>query len=78
MTNGIDFLRSKRKLRDEITAARAFERDKMVSPARLVNKHARLVSIGIFEGTRTHVLLCSQNLPDPASVPAAKQLKAAQ
>jgi hypothetical protein len=72
-------LAEQRKLRDEITAARAFERDKNGFSREAGEQHARLVSIGIFEGKEPgHTCpLCSQNLPDPASVPAAKQLKAA-
>lgn len=72
-------LAEQRKLRDEIAAVRAFECDKNGFSHEANEQRARLVSIGIFEGSEPgHTCpLCSQNLPDSTAVPAAKQLKAA-
>ena len=70
-------LEEQRRLRDEISAARAFERDKKGFSREASEQRARLASIGIFNGSEPgHVCpLCSQDLPDAVTVPAAAQIK---
>ncbi len=68
-----------RRLRDEISAARAFERDEKNFSREASEQQARLLSIGIFEGSDPgHTCpLCSQDLSDSVEVPNVPQVKAA-
>jgi hypothetical protein len=70
-------LDEQRRLRDEISAARAFERDEKGFSREASEQRARLASIGIFNGSEPgHVCpLCSQDLPDATAVPAVAQIK---
>ena len=66
-----------RRMRDEVAAARAFKRDEKGYSREATEQRARLVSIGIFEGSEPgHACpLCSQELPDADSIPAVSQVK---
>jgi len=66
-----------RRLRDEMSAARAFERDEKGYSKEVFEQRARLTSIGIFEGSvPSHACpLCSQELPDSPIVPSVPQIK---
>lgn len=78
LTGERDRLREEqRQLRDEISAARAFERDEMGFSREAAEQRARLTSIGIFDGTDPgHVCpLCSQELHEVAAVPGVPQMK---
>lgn len=68
-----------RKLRDEIAAVRAFERDEKGFWREASEQRARLISIGIFEGSDpSHSCpLCSQELPDELALPGVAQIKEA-
>lgn len=68
-----------RKLRDEIAAVRAFERDEKGFWREASEQRARLISIGIFEGSEpSHSCpLCSQELPDELALPGVAQIKEA-
>lgn len=70
-------LEDQRKLRDEIAAARSFERDEKGYSREASEQRARLTSIGIFEGsTPGHSCpLCSQELPDTLALPDVPQIK---
>ena len=70
-------LEDQRRLRDEISAARAFERDEKGFSREASEQRARLASIGIFNGSEPgHACpLCSQDLPDTVAVPAVAQIK---
>jgi hypothetical protein len=65
------------RLRDEISSVRAFERDENGYSREASEQRARLTSIGIFEGSDPghSCPLCSQVLPDAATVPAVAQVK---
>jgi chaperonin cofactor prefoldin len=65
------------RLRDEISSVRAFERDENGYSREASVQRARLTSIGIFEGSDPghSCPLCSQVLPDAATVPAVAQVK---
>lgn len=67
-----------RKLRDEVAAARAFERDEKGYSREASEQRARLFSIGIFEGSEPghSCPLCSQELPDAVTVPSVSKIKA--
>lgn len=70
-------LDEQRRVRDEISAARTFERDEKGFLREASEQRSRLASIGIFNGSDpTHVCpLCSQDLPDAVAVPAVAQIK---
>lgn len=70
-------LEDQRRLRDEISAAQAFERDEKGYSREASEQRARLFSIGIFEGSEPgHACpLCSQELPDVAEAPGVSQIK---
>lgn len=70
-------LDEQRRLRDEISTARAFERDEIGFSREASEQRARLACIGIFNGSEPgHACpLCSQDLPDAAEVPAVAQIK---
>jgi len=70
-------LREQKKLRDEITAARAFEHDEQGFSREATEQRARLISIGIFDGVEPgHACpLCSQDLPETSSLPSVAQIK---
>ena len=70
-------LGEQRRLRDEISAARAFERDEQGYSREVSEQRARLTSIGIFEGSDPgHTCpLCAQDLPQIAVVPGVSQIK---
>jgi hypothetical protein len=72
-------LEQQRRLRDEIGAARAFERDENGFSREADEQRARLVSIGIFEGHEPgHACpLCSQSLGDSTSIPDVEDLRTA-
>lgn len=72
-------LKEQRKLRDEIAAARAFERDEQGFSREVSEQRARLTSIGIFEGLEpAHSCpLCSQGLPEASEHPDVAQIKEA-
>lgn len=72
-------LEQQRRLRDEIGAARAFERYKRGFTREAEEQRARLVSIGIFEGRDPgHACpLCSQPLDDSTSIPSVEDLRTA-
>lgn len=72
-------LEQQRRLRDEIGAARAFERDEKGFSREADEQRARLVSIGIFEGQDPgHACpLCSQSLGDSRSIPGVEDLRTA-
>ena len=72
-------LEQQRRLRDEIGAARAFERDKKGFFREADEQRARLVSIGIFEGQEPgHACpLCSQPLGASTSIPDVEDLRTA-
>jgi hypothetical protein len=73
------FLDEQRRLRDEISAARAFEQDEKGFSREASEQRARLASIGIFNGSDPeHTCpLCSQELPDTVVMPAVPQIKSA-
>jgi len=60
-----------RKLRDEVTAARAFAESGAGFSREASEQRARLMSIGIFEGMSPSAAcpLCEQELPDPGKRP---------
>lgn len=70
-------LAEQRRLRDEISAARAFERDEKGFSREAAEQKARLTSIGIFDGSEPgHACpLCSQVLPESNNVPGVKEIK---
>ena len=70
-------LQDQRKLSDEIAVARAFERDKKGFSREASEQRARLVSIGIFEGSESgHACpLCSQELPEKSTHPSVTQIR---
>lgn len=70
-------LDEQRRLRDEISAARAFERDEKGFSREASEQRSRLTSIGIFNGSSLgHVCpLCSQDLPDTVTVPTVTQIE---
>lgn len=72
-------LEQQRRLRDEIGAARAFERDEKGFSREADEQRARLVSIGIFEGQEpSHACpLCSQSLGGYTSIPGVEDLRTA-
>jgi hypothetical protein len=72
-------LDKQRRLRDEISTARAFEREEKGFSREASEQRARLTSIGIFNGSDPgHACpLCSQDLPDAVAVPAVAQIKSA-
>lgn len=72
-------LDGQRRLRDEISTARAFERDEKGFSREASEQQSRLVSIGIFNDSDPgHACpLCSQDLPDAVAVPAVAQIKSA-
>ena len=65
------------KLRDEIGAARAFERDEQGFAREANEQRARLTSIGVFEGSEpNHTCpLCAQNLQEANATPTQSQIK---
>ncbi len=72
-------LNEQRRLGDEISTARAFEREEQGFSREASEQRARLTSIGIFNGSdpRHACPLCSQDLPDAVAVPAVAQIKSA-
>lgn len=70
-------LEEQRRQREEVSAARAFERDEKGYSREASEQRARLTSIGIFEGSDPgHACpLCAQELPDVAAVPRVFQIK---
>lgn len=72
-------LNEQRRLRDEIAAARAFERDEKGFSREASEQRSRLASIGIFDGSDPgHACpLCSQDLADAVAVPAVEEIKRA-
>lgn len=72
-------LEDQRRLRAEVMAARTFENDEKGYSREATEQRARLVSIGIFEGsTPGHSCpLCAQEFPNPETVPSVSQVKSA-
>lgn len=70
-------LEDQRRLRDEISSVRAFERDENGYSREASEQRARLTSIGIFDGSDPghSCPLCSQMLPDAATTPSVAQVK---
>lgn len=70
-------LDEQRQLREEISAARAFERDEEGFSREVAEQRARLTSIGIFNDSEpgSACPLCSQDLPDASAVPAVAEIK---
>ncbi len=70
-------LEEQRRLRDEVSNARAFERDETGFSREAFEQRARLATIGIFDGSEPGHLcpLCSQDLPDAGAVPAVAQIR---
>jgi len=70
-------LTEQRRLRDEISAARAFERYEAGFSREASEQRARLTSIGIFDGSDpVHSCpLCSQELPDAPDAPEVSDIK---
>jgi hypothetical protein len=70
-------LEEQRRLRDEVSSARAFERDETGFSREASEQRARLTSIGIFDGSEPgHVCpLCSQDLPNASAIPALAQIR---
>lgn len=70
-------LDEQRQLRDEISAARAFERDEEGFSREASEQRSRLASIGIFNGSEPgHICpLCSQDLSDTVAVPSVGEIK---
>lgn len=70
-------LEEQRRLRDDVSSARAFERDETRFSREASEQRARLATIGIFEGSEPgHVCpLCSQDLPDAGAVPAVAKIR---
>jgi hypothetical protein len=70
-------LEEQRRLRDEVSSARAFERDETGFSREASEQRARLATIGIFDGSEPgHVCpLCSQDLVDEGAVPAVAQIR---
>ncbi|MEF8753306.1 MAG: DUF3732 domain-containing protein [Accumulibacter sp.] len=70
-------LEEQRRLRDEVSSARAFERDETGFSREASEQRARLATIGIFDGSEPgHVCpLCSQDLPDARAVPPVAQIR---
>lgn len=73
------FLVDQRELRDEIAAARAFERDGKGFSREASEQRARLTSIGIFGGSEPghSCPFCSQELPEESALPGVAQIKEA-
>jgi hypothetical protein len=72
-------LEEQRRLRDEIAAARAFERDEKGFSREASEQRARLTSIGIFDGSEPghSCPLCAQELPKTSDLPSVAQIKEA-
>ena len=72
-------LDEQRKLREEIAAARAFERDEKGFSREASEQRARLTSIGIFDGSEPghSCPLCSQELSAASELPSVAQIKEA-
>lgn len=72
-------IREKKKLSEEIEAAKAFAQSEQGFSREASEQRARLISIGIFEGAEPARMcpLCSREFPDEAAVPAVSQMKAA-
>lgn len=70
-------LEEQRRLRDEIEAARAFEREKVGFSHEASEQRARLTSIGIFEAAEPGQAcpLCTQALPESLALPSVTQIK---
>lgn len=70
-------LEEQRRQREEVSAARAFERDEKGYSREAFEQRARLTSIGIFEGSdpRHACPLCAQELSAVAAVPGVFQIK---
>ena len=80
LTNERDrLLEEQRRLRDEISAARAFKHDEMGFSREAEEQRARLTSIGIFDGSNPEhsCPLCAQELPESATVLGTSQLNEA-
>lgn len=71
-------LTDQRRLRDEIAAARAFERDEKGYSNEASEQRARLTTIGVFDDADpSHTCpLCAQDLPESPSIPTTDQVKA--
>lgn len=72
-----ELLHEQRRLKDEIDAVHAFERDTNGYSRETREQHSRLVSIGLFDGvTSGHSCpLCTQALPETGQQPEIAELK---
>jgi len=72
-----NLLADQRRIRDEIAAARAFERDENGFSREASEQRARLTSIEIFEGSEPGYTcpLCSQELSEESELPGVTQIK---
>jgi hypothetical protein len=72
----VRLLNEQRRLRDEINAVRAFERDENGFSREAAEQEARLKTIGIFEGSEPgHICpLCSQDLPATLNIPSVTEV----
>lgn len=70
-------LAEQRRVRDEISAARAFDQYKTGFSREASEQQARLASVGIFDGSDpAHACpLCTQNLPEAPTVPGLPQIR---
>lgn len=78
-TERAELLDAQRRLRDEISAARAFVKDEKGFSREADEQRARLTTIGIFDGaTPGHSCpLCSQDLPSARQPPSAASIRGA-
>lgn len=72
-----ELLNEQRRLKDELDAMRAFERDANGYSRETREQHSRLVSIGVFDDTAPghSCPLCAQILPDDVQQPELAELK---
>lgn len=70
-------LQEQRRLKDELEAVRAFERDANGYSREATEQHSRLVSIGVFDDAAPghSCPLCAQTLPESSQQPAILELR---
>lgn len=74
-----DLLQEQRRLKDEMEAVRAFERDANAYSREATEQHSRLVSIGVFDDVAPghSCPLCEQALPESGQQPQISELRGA-
>lgn len=72
----LQLLAEQSRLQGEIEAARAFQKDEIAFAREATEQHARLMPIGIFDGSDpSHTCpLCAQELPSSDAAPTASQV----